>query len=97
MTPHRRTFGLPLLALLAACGSSGSDVTTPPDLQARADAAAATASGNALCTKIAPFYWEIGDSGATRASGQVGGTTYGASTRIAIASASKWFYSTYWV
>ncbi len=89
---------LPLLALLAACGSGGdSGVTTPPELQARADAARATASGNALCTKIAPFYWEVGDATAARASGQVGGTAYGPNTRISIASASKWFYSTYWV
>ncbi len=88
---------LPLLALLAACGSGGDSATTPPGLQARVDAAAATASGNALCTKIAPFYWEIGDATAARASGQVGGSTYGANTRISIASASKWFYSTYWV
>ncbi len=83
---------------LAGCGSGGdAAVDTPPDVQARVVAATDTASGNALCTRIAPFYWEIGDASAARASGQVGGTAYGPNTRIGIASASKWFYSTYWV
>ncbi len=63
----------------------------------RAAAAAATAEGNALCVAIRPFYWEIGDVNGALGSGSVGGTTYRADTVLAIASASKWFYSTYWV
>jgi CubicO group peptidase (beta-lactamase class C family) len=42
------------------------------------------------------FYWEIGDRNGARASGTVSGsTTPTASQVIAIASSSKWVYSTY--
>jgi len=46
-----------------------------------------------------PFYWEIGDRAGVLASGSVGkdttGTSVTASTKLSIASASKWVYSTY--
>jgi len=65
-----------------------------------------TATTNAKCvggaggSDIRPYYWEIGDATGTLASGSVSGpgdTPVLASTRMPIASASKWFYSTYWV
>lgn len=91
-------------ALSAACGGSGSDAPTaapiagPSDAQ-RAQAAAATADGATnACAAVRPFYWEIGDATAARASGSanVGGATiYTASTNMAIASATKWLYAAY--
>jgi len=61
-------------------------------------AATATANDNSVCTTIAavsPFYWEIGNASAALASGSVGTPAVLASTRVSIASASKWVYGTY--
>jgi hypothetical protein len=62
-------------------------------------AAAATAMNNALCAAITPFYWEIGDATAALASGSIGVDASAkpvlATTRLSIASASKWIYGTY--
>jgi len=63
-------------------------------------AATETASSNSVCSAISPFYWEIGDAGEALASASIGtDTTSGApivaSTRMSIASASKWVYGTY--
>ena len=63
-------------------------------------AAKATAQNNALCdAPIKPFYWEIGDQTGPLASGSLGsdssGTPVLATTKLGIASASKWIYSTY--
>ncbi len=66
----------------------------------RINAATATANGHADCVMIKPFYWEIGDSTASRASGsltKLGSATYDKTSTMSIASASKWIYSTYWV
>jgi hypothetical protein len=63
-------------------------------------AATETAQKNAACVSIQPFYWELGDKQGALASGSVkgaGSTTYTADTVMPIASATKWFYSTYWV
>lgn len=60
-----------------------------------AAAARTTADTNASCSAIAPFYWEIGDSGGTLISGSVGATAPAASTVIAIASGSKWLFGAY--
>lgn len=57
-----------------------------------------TAAGNARCTAIQPFYWEIGNGDRALASGsstQPGGTPVASSTRLPIASASKWIYGMY--
>ena len=77
--------------------------STAPAATADAAAAAiatANSSSNA-CNAIRPFYWEIGDAGGALASGSVNNsdatTVYAADTRMSIASASKWFYSTYFV
>lgn len=84
--------------LLAACGGGGSSdpaSAAPPTEAARIDAATRTAQTNALCVAVQPFYWEIGDQAQAHAFGSVGGSSYTASTRMAIASASKWIYGAY--
>ena len=109
MTPDcTRRPSLPALftaALLAGCGGGGDSSAPAPSTPAPSDAqriAAATATAQSTsnaCAAIAPFYWEIGDRDARRASASVagGGSTriYGASTVLAIASASKWLYAGY--
>lgn len=64
-----------------------------------ATAATSTANNNALCTALAPFYWEVGNKSGSLANGSVGTTTTGASvtatTKFSIASASKWMYGAY--
>ncbi len=79
--------------LLAACGGGGSSVSDPNETAA--EAASATASTNARCTTIVPFYWEIGDVNGKLASGSVGANAPISSTRMPIASASKWLYAAY--
>lgn len=91
--------------LLAACGGGGggggeghvsepvggglSDATR----QLAADTTAASNSND--CAAVRPFYWEIGDAQGLRGSGSTDGSTYTASTVMAIASASKWLYAAY--
>ena len=97
--------------LLAACGGGGSSSggTTGGGTggntggstltnQQRATAASTTAGSNALCTSLTPFYWEIGDETGALVSGTGGdnSTTPPNSTSLmAIASASKWIFSSY--
>ena len=74
----------------------------PFDGGVRFAAAKTTAETAALCTAIGSFYWEVGDSVGALASGSVTGTgggakNYSGDTSMSIASASKWFYSTYFV
>jgi hypothetical protein len=75
--------------------SSGGTGPTPNSVAA----AQATAGNNALCTAITPFYWEIGDKTGAQVTGSLGVNSTGnpilASTRLTIASASKWIYGTY--
>lgn len=66
-----------------------------PSTEQRAKAATETALHNGACTKISPFYWEIGDKDKALASGSVGGNTYTANTDMMIASASKWIWGSY--
>jgi len=63
-------------------------------------AVGATVSHNALCGgALMPYYWEIGDGAGLLAAGSVGKDTTGSSvtatTKLSIASASKWIYSAY--
>lgn len=102
-----------LTALTAGCGGSdGGDAPPAPapapttgspgqgisDAQ-REQAARLTASNNAACTAVAPFYWEVGDRSAARASGSVNRagdpTVYTADTTMALASATKWLFGAY--
>lgn len=68
-------------------------------LEERTAAATETANTNPICvaTELTEgFYWEIGDRDGIKASGTVMGTNAPTPTQvIAIASASKWIYSTY--
>jgi nitrate reductase NapE component len=82
---------------LAACGGGGGDPGDPaPTEAARLAAAQTTALSTANdCAPVRPFYWEIGDGQGLRASGSTDGSTYTASTVMAIASASKWLYAAY--
>jgi hypothetical protein len=94
------------IVLIAACKGSdpaGADGAVPAiDATAidapivdRVAAATTTAQTNALCTAIAPFYWEIGDVNALLASGSIGTDAPNATTVMAIASASKWLFGGY--
>jgi hypothetical protein len=61
-------------------------------------AAIATAENNSVCKAIAPFYLEVGDQSGASATASVGSGSSGpiaASTRMSIASASKWIYGMY--
>lgn len=81
---------------ITGCGGGGS--STNPSLAQRATAATTTATANAACTSITPFYWEIGDASGSLASGtggDGGSTPPSSTTQMLIASASKWIFSTY--
>jgi hypothetical protein len=80
------------LFVAAGGGSSGT-----PNGNSNA-AALATAQSNAVCKAIEPFYIEIGDQLGARLTASVGTGSSGAveaSTRLSIASASKWIYGMY--
>lgn len=77
-------------------GDAGDDAGSVA-LALRTSAATQTAATASACVGIRPFYWEVGDGASALASGSEGGTTYTQSSTMNIASASKWFYSSYWV
>jgi hypothetical protein len=96
------------LSCVVACSSTpvqndagadaAADVAQILDAAADADrigAATTTAQTNALCTKITPFYWEIGDVSGAIASGTTGSGLIKASTQLNIASASKMWWGAY--
>jgi hypothetical protein len=109
----RNAAALTVALLAAACGGGGDSGTpapaptgpptgTGPTTAERTAAATTTAqSASNACAAIRPFYWELGDQTAAMASGSVNDTVdttvYTATTRMSIASASKWVYSTYYV
>jgi Repeat of unknown function (DUF5648) len=66
----------------------------PVSESARSAAVRQVAAQDASCADVTPFYYEIGDRNGARVSGSVGGNL-GASTPLAIASASKWLYGAY--
>lgn len=85
----------------SAANSTMVTVTAPtsgPPTTGSVAAVTATAQDNAQCTAIQPFYWEIGSAAGSLASDsstQAGGTAVTATTRLPIASASKWVYGMY--
>lgn len=91
---------LPLWLLpvaLAGCGGGGGGgegTDAAPPLQQRVDAATLTAQTADLCTAIAPFYWEIGDTSGALVSGTEGEGPL-ANTVMSVASASKWMYAAF--
>lgn len=75
-------------------GGSGGALTE----QQRGQAATTTAGSDLLCTSLTPFYWEIGDASGPLVSGTGGdgsSTPPTSGTLMAIASASKWIFSSY--
>jgi hypothetical protein len=72
-----------------------SSAASGPPTATSVTAATATAADNAMCSAITPFYWEIGDKSTALASASIGTPLVVSSTRVSIASASKWIYGTY--
>lgn len=88
----------PVVLALHGCGGGGSSDTGTggsPGSTQKQTAAAQTANNNALCTAIAPFYWEIGDKNGAGASGTTGNGTVMSNTSMLIASASKWIFGAF--
>ncbi len=93
-----------LLLLSLGCGGSSSSGGAPGDggvegggglsAASRTAAVKQTIAGNALCTALPAFYWEIGDASGSLASGTVG-TGFAATTGMSIASASKLVFGAY--
>ena len=86
---------------MPAPAPSGADGRRPQRrARRRAQPRRRNSSANA-CDAVRPFYWEIGDASGRwrRAASASSGdpTVYTATTPMNIASASKWFYSTYFV
>jgi len=83
--------------LATACGGGGDPAPDPgsPDTATRISAAQQTATLNAQCQAISPFYFEIGDNIGAIASASIGSNIYTASTPMNIASASKWLFGAY--
>jgi len=71
-----------------ASGDAGSDGSGP-------SAATETATTNATCASIAPFYWEIGDASGAIVSGSTGSGTIKQTTQLNVASASKFWWGAY--
>jgi hypothetical protein len=109
MDNFRRTIWHAILIVLfsnvTGCGGGQgepSPAPTPapaPTRQERINAATQTANTNPACSGSAlpeGFYWEIGDRDGSWVAGTVSGTNTPAALQvIAIASSSKWIYSTY--
>lgn len=102
-TPHAVIAVLSSL-FVAACGGGGdssvdTNPTPPPPVNdaQRSAAATTTANTNPMCAEslLGAFYWEVGDAGGPKVSGTVGSSAPTATTPMAIASASKWIYSSY--
>jgi hypothetical protein len=85
--------------LATACGGGSSGDSTPgagaPDMATRILATQQTATLNAQCQAISPFYFEIGDKTGAIAGASIGGSTYTANTQMNIASGSKWLFGAY--
>lgn len=83
--------------VLAACSKTESSKSVNLSKEARAAAVALTASNNSLCSKIHPFYWELGNKMEALASGVTGDGSIRSDTSYGIASASKWIFGAYLV
>lgn len=103
------TAGVPAVGATAAPGpasapgASGLSVAPPDEGRRIAAASATAASADNDCAAVRPFYWELGDAAAARASGSVaaagedpaGRPAVDADTVLPLASASKWLYAAY--
>lgn len=79
--------------LLMALLSTPNAPTSLSIVDARASAVRVVASTDPACTALGAYYYEIGDKTSARASGSVGTPAVLASTKMPIASASKWLYA----
>jgi hypothetical protein len=84
------------LVLLGGCGGAGM-ADSPPAGSLRQQAATTTAQSNQFCTRVQPFYWEIGDASGVLVGTTVGGSSPTASTTMLVASASKLIFGAYLV
>ena len=82
-----------LAAMLALAGAAQAGAE--PTIAQRTKAATQVAQTDPACTAVRPFYWSVGDGGGPRADGRVGLLAPRATTRMPIASASKWVYGAY--
>ncbi len=87
--------GLPVAADLGGVDNDAAAQSRSITIAQRTAAARQTASTNAQCQAIAPFYWSVGDGSGTRADDRVGTGAPFADTKLSIASASKMIYGAY--
>lgn len=92
---HRYTAAFLIAGMVSACGGGGSKGDTTLDIATRIVAAQQTATLNAQCLAVSPFYYEIGDKTSAITGGSIGGNTYTASSQMNIASGSKWLFGAY--
>lgn len=81
--------------IFIGCGGSNTDDFSPEELAAKTAAATTTATTNANCTSIFPFYWEIGNGSGLLSSGSTGDLSVGRATEYPIGSATKWVFAAY--
>lgn len=83
--------------LLCSCKGDGTvpEFVSEPTEQSKVSAAQTTATTNANCTAIFPFYWEIGNGSSVLASGSTGNASVTRNTTMPIASATKWIFGAY--
>lgn len=84
--------------LVASCGGgdgSGDAPVSSPTLTQQTAAAQQTAEQNPACQLIQPFYIEVGDAGGAIAGVSVGASAPTATTRMYIASGTKWLFGAY--
>jgi hypothetical protein len=95
------SLAMTVAVLLAGCGggggggSSGSPGNETPDQATRIAAAQQTAGANSYCTAVTPFHYELGDKNGAIVTGSVGSSAPTSSTKMLIASASKWLFGAY--
>lgn len=85
---NKQTFTLAAFLILAL---NTSAATTESSLKTVYE----TAKSNPACTKIHPFYWEVGNARGVLASGNEGRRAPDANTEMPIASATKWLFGAY--
>lgn len=91
-----------LIALLGAMvfftncsGADPQDGFSDTSEAEKVKAATTTATTNAACTAIAPFYWEVGNVNSVLASGSTGNGSVIRTSNMLIGSASKWLFGAY--
>lgn len=95
------SLALATAALVGCSGGNSTDVAPPPEQPppppplTRQEAVQQTATQNAQCTTLGPFYWEIGDATGLRGSGRVGADAPQRDTQLWVYSSSKWMYAAY--